>query len=408
MNKQGIKDILMDYMSNLTIIDTHEHFSQEKTHMKNDYNFYYLFMPYIQYDLLGAGMPKKWIWRAPQSDREIDKYWKVISPLWKYVKNGSYARPLLRAMKKFWNIEDITDENYREVGNIMNGTRKEGYYNDILMKECNIKYILNQIGLADTGYDYMKGAFQGSEHGRYGELTKYLDSQSGNVTIDDYCEYVIQKLKTAVKEGAVLSKYDVACLRGIPDRDKASEEFESLKKNRNMYYFPEIEYYVVNETLKVIPQLDIVAAIHSGVWGDLNNQDPVHLFPIMEKYPDVTFDIYHMGMPFVRKCAFLGKNYHNAYLNLCWSHIVSSEMTIAGITEWLDVVPVNKIFGFGGDYCTNPENIWGHLMIARENFAVVFAEKIIKGHMDMDDAKFIIRSWMYDNPARVYKLDRND
>jgi hypothetical protein len=70
----------------------------------------------------------------------------------------------------------------------------------------------------------------------------------------------------------------------------------------------------------------------------------------------------------------------------------------------LDYVPVSKVFGFGGDFATMPENIWAHLQIARENFAEVFSARIARGRMDLDGAKQVLKLWMYDNPARVYRL----
>lgn len=40
--------------------------------------------------------------------------------------------------------------------------------------------------------------------------------------------------------------------------------------------------------------------------------------------------------------------YPHVNLNLCWSHCVSEQMTKNMINEWLDLIPVNKIIGFGG------------------------------------------------------------
>jgi len=83
---------------------------------------------------------------------------------------------------------------------------------------------------------------------------------------------------------------------------------------------------------------------------DFRQLDPRHNIPLFQKYLETKFDLYHMGMPWVRDTAFIAKNYHNVYLNLCWSHIVSSHMTVSGLLEYFDIVSVNKIIAFGGDY----------------------------------------------------------
>lgn len=150
----------------------------------------------------------------------------------------------------------------------------------------------------------------------------------------------------------------------------------------------------------------MVAAIHTGVWTDINKMNPELIFGIVERHPDTMFDIYHLGMPYVRECAFLGKNYPNVYLNLCWSHSVSEQMTIQAMHELIDLVPQNKIIGFGGDLKTAPEHIWGQLQVAKENMALVFAERVYRGRMGMEDAKDLLRRWMYENAADLYKIEK--
>ena len=122
-------------------------------------------------------------------------------------------------------------------------------------------------------------------------------------------------------------------------------------------------------------------------------------------YPGVKFDVYHMGMPYARQAAFLGKNYRNVYLNLCWSPIVSEEMFSNAISEWIDLVPVNKIFGFGGDFIYLPENIYTHLKLTKKLLSDIFAKKIYKGQISYEDTIFIIKRWMYHNPKEVYGLN---
>jgi hypothetical protein len=111
-----------------------------------------------------------------------------------------------------------------------------------------------------------------------------------------------------------------------------------------------------------------------------------------------------MGIPYVRECAFLGKNYPFAYLNLCWSHCVSEQMTKTTLNEWLDLVPVNKIFGFGGDINNLPQHVWGQLHQALQNLSEALAHRIHIGRMDTEYAKYVLKLWLYDNPKKIYKL----
>ena len=145
---ESIREDLLSRMSNMKVIDTHDHLTPESAHLKMKFNFFHLFIPYVQFDLMSAGMPGEWLWRAPEKDEDIDRYWKAISPLWKYVKHGSYARPVIMALKEFWDVDDIDDGNYREIGDKLNVSNKPGLYGRIFTDRCKVEWILNQSEVA--------------------------------------------------------------------------------------------------------------------------------------------------------------------------------------------------------------------------------------------------------------------
>lgn len=405
MTHAEIKRQLIEYMEGLTIIDTHEHFAPEIHHLNINYNFFHWFIPYLQFDLHSAGMPKEWLWKAPTSDEEVEAYWEVIGPLMKHVKHGSYAKPIYKALKEFYDIDDINDDTYLEIGRRMNATKVKGYYDEVLRKKCGIEIMLNQVGAAKIDDPLMLGSFSVAEY-HYAPAVRAFLGENPDGDLDMYIQTIKDKMDLAEKEGAVLSKFTTSAFQFALDESLANEEFNRFKTDENHTSCQGFQAYLCDEVLKHMADKDMIAAVHCGVWGNLNEQNPLYLFPLVERHPEVVFDIYHMGMPNVRETAFLGKNYQNVYLNLCWSHIVSSEMTIQALNEWIDLVPANKIFGFGGDHATNPENIWAHLMIARDNFAEVFAGRILRGLIDIEGAKEILKGWLYDNPKRVYRLDR--
>ena len=111
-----------------------------------------------------------------------------------------------------------------------------------------------------------------------------------------------------------------------------------------------------------------------------------------------------MGMPWVRETGVMGKNFPNVWLNLCWCHIISPVMTRAALDEWIDLVPVNKIFAFGGDYGKPVEKVYGHLVMAREDIAMVLGRRVEQGLMTEDQAVAVAHRWFYDNPKEAYGL----
>ena len=138
--------------------------------------------------------------------------------------------------------------------------------------------------------------------------------------------------------------------------------------------------------------------------GDFRTLDSQHLIPIVQRHPNTRFDLYHMGMPEVRQTGVIGKNFPNVWLNLCWCHIISQRMTVAALDEWLDMVPVNKILAFGGDYGKPVEKVYGHLVMAREDIALVLARRVRDGLMTESQAVEVARRWFWDNPKELYGL----
>jgi hypothetical protein len=67
----------------------------------------------------------------------------------------------------------------------------------------------------------------------------------------------------------------------------------------------------------------------------------------------------------------------------------------------LDMVPANKIFGFGGDY-RYPELSYAHLVMARRNIATVLTERVERRTFTEEEAAEIGRWMLRDNPARLF------
>ena len=147
----------------------------------------------------------------------------------------------------------------------------------------------------------------------------------------------------------------------------------------------------------------MVVAVHTGTWGDFRQMDIKLAMDWVIRHPETRFDLYHMGMPNVREAGFVGRNFPNVWLNLTWSHLLSPEMTRSALREWLDLIPCNKILGFGGDHgFSSMEKVVGHLHMAREDFAGVFGRRIDRGLMSFEEAVHVLRLWFWDNALGLY------
>ena len=118
----------------------------------------------------------------------------------------------------------------------------------------------------------------------------------------------------------------------------------------------------------------------------------------------MSFDLFHMGYPFVMELGNLAKNFRNVNIDMCWGHIISPEAARRALVEWLDAVPANKISAFGGDYCFL-DGSYGHQKLARANVAASLAQKVDDGTFDLERAREIATWILVDNPVRIFGLE---
>jgi hypothetical protein len=101
---------------------------------------------------------------------------------------------------------------------------------------------------------------------------------------------------------------------------------------------------------------------------------------------------------------FLGKNYPNVTLDLCWVQTIDPLYSIELMKRAVMTVPMNKLMAFGGDDSTI-EHIIGYLCIARDNIATALSELMDSGYLSLADAKEIAEHWLYRNPKELYRLN---
>ncbi|MFA4029445.1 MAG: hypothetical protein GDYSWBUE_000443 [Candidatus Fervidibacterota bacterium] len=404
---------LMERMEELEIIDAHEHLPPESERLKLKVDVCFLFSHYTRNDLISAGMTSTEYERMLNPEIPLDERFNILERFLPFIRFGSYARPVFIALRDIYGYSEINRQNYREISEKMAEVNKPGIYSKILVEKCKAKFALTQAGRTDytepflipiLPLDFVALVRSREEVERRGASLNMTIN-----TLDDYLAWMKQRLETWKQNERVVGLKTSALPRKEPPptRQRAEEAFKAImngnasEEDRN-----DLNLFLTEETFKLCAELDLVIAVHSGVWGDFRRLDPRLMIPQFSRHPETKFDLYHMGMPWVRDAAFIGKNFPNVYLNLCWSHIVSPMMVRTSLPEYIDIVPVNKIIAFGGDYSAPAlEKVWGHLVMARENIAHALAQLIDDGRLDLNEALWLVRLWFYENPARLYGLD---
>jgi predicted TIM-barrel fold metal-dependent hydrolase len=410
LNLSSIEEALFETLKEMEIIDAHEHLPPEKVRLEHEVDVFTLFSVYTVSDLTASGMPQEYLKKIHDSSISIEKRWEMFAPYLEHIRYGSYARPAFMAAKEFYGFDEINKNNYKELSDKMTRENSPGIYHRVLRDKCNIRVALTQCDRTDYNLDLLVPLMWPDIYAAV-KSKKDVESNAANLSekvksLDDYLELVRKGLEKWIKMISRSFKTNL--------ESQANTTFEKIMRNEKKK-LPELNplytelnplyIYLVEEMLDMAADLGLVVAVHTGMWGDFRTLDPQHMIPIIERHPKTKFDIYHLGIPYVRETAIIGKNFPNVWLNLCWCHIISPNITRQALNELIDLVPINKIIAFGGDYVIPVEKVYGHLVMARENIAKVLGLRIKEGLLTENEAVDIAKKWFYNNPKELYNLN---
>ncbi len=412
---------LLEYMGGLEIVDCHEHLPPEKVRTDQPQDVFTLVSHYCRHDLFSAGMDREsycgmdvWGVRRPTYERlfdhsvPLDERWALFQPWWEHIRHGSYARAAILTAQLVYCVTHIDDTTYRDLSERIAAENTPGIYTRMLTERCNILVALTQCGRMDVGsplVPIMPAAVLTDVAGR--EAVEKLAESLGESLprdLEAYLALARKQLDAWAAAGMVGLKF-MARRYAPPNPGAADEAYRRLLAGDALDGGQRhtLQSHLVHAVLDQCGELDLVAAVHAGIWGDFREIDCTNLLTLAPAHPRTNFDLYHLGMPSVREAIVVAKNLPNVWLNLCWTHIVSQVQSRSGIDEMLDQVPVNKVLAFGGDYSRPVEKVVGHLYMAREDYARVLGDRVDRGLMGLSEARHILRLWFRDNPLRLYR-----
>jgi predicted TIM-barrel fold metal-dependent hydrolase len=235
-------------------------------------------------------------------------------------------------------------------------------------------------------------------------------------SLDEYLEAVYIVIQKCIEKGAIGFKDQSAYNRVIsyelvPKADAERLFNRIVSDPRNSLGWPELKPlgdFLFHQFMRFARDLDKPVQIHTGhMAGNYNRVDKTnaaYLAPVLELHQGVRFDLFHGNWPYLGDLLFLGKNYPNVSLDLCWLHIIDPEYSIELLERSVMTLPHSKIHGFGGDYFDVPEFVDGHLQIARANITAALTRLVERGWLCEEEALRLAADWLFNNPNRFFRL----
>ena len=407
------KQALFEAMCAMPTVDAHEHLHPEPMRVERTVDIFLLFHQYLRVDLTLAGMPPADVELLDDEHAPLDRKWEALAPWLDLVRTGAICQPPLAALRRFFGEDDLTAGNYERISEQMRAHNTPGVYERCLREACNIVLVLNQnrtMWQTDlfrpilpaprfTGARTRESIIEGCAE----------DDCEPPGTLADYVEQMQERVRRHKAAGMIGVKGHG--FRYVPgDADSARPAYERLMAGDA---WPDdglvVEAYLRDELYRLCGEIDLVAVQHTGVWAgtgsDIRSIHPGNIFDLAKAHPNTRFDVFHAATPAPVDAGFLCRSLPNIYLNACWSHLLAPQLTKQAYDFWLDMLPINRVIAWGGDYWWAVENVYGVVMKTREILAEVLAARIARGDFGEERALQIARRWMHDNAREVYFID---
>ena len=419
--KEGFEQRIRNHIDSMRVVDTHEHLMNPAGIAKSGMcDFTLLLHHYADDDIKSAGMPKAEFDGLLTDTIPVMEKWNAIKPHWENSKNTAYNRVVLLTIKELFGIDKLDETTVEPLSAKIKEVYKTDWFNYVIEEKCKADFVI--VDGNDRSYGDPAKFRYVQRFGYYGLSSKKdfenLAKQNGMKiqSVDDLTASLEKDFQKALERGFVAVKNGTAYGRSQfyedVDKETAEKIFTKIQNSKNPLPFDSVKPlsdYMWHRTIELARKYNKPIQIHTGLQaGDGNyieNSNPALLANLFLKYRDVKFILFHGGYPYGGELATLAKNFQNVYIDLCWLYIISPSYSERYLHEWLETVPANKIMAFGGDY-HNIENVYGHLLFAKQIIANVLTEKVKDGYFSEEEAIKFAEMMLHDNAVNLFKLDK--
>ena len=415
-----LRDRLLEEMRAIRTVDCHSHTNLQSEYYAAERNLFSM-RSYFNREitaLTGAtGQEFEDVYGAGASDTEC---WALLRRAIQSAGNTSYWRHNLVTYRRFFGLVDpeLTDENWEAINQaIIERTADPDWYRWVTEDVCALRTQIRNVPWYEdwepqffTATLRMEAALEllneGSRARFAGVCDRNLDSLADlKLALRDYVQGYVARGACGIKLAHAYSR--TLDSQAVSEAEAGRIFAQSLRGHEptadDVKRFQDHLIFYMGE---IADEMDLVFQIHTGVqttWGWVPDSNPIHLLPLIHRFPKVKFDLFHMGYPYVRELGMMGKHCPNVYLNMAWAYVVSMEASRQGLSEWIDLVPGSRILAFGSDVRW-PEFIYGHLEMARSCLADVLVEKVRRDYLSASAASDLLHKMLYDNPVALYRL----
>ena len=418
--RKGFEKRIRGFIDTMTVVDTHEHLMNPAGIPKSGMcDFMLLFHHYADDDIKSAGMPKPVFETLLKDSMSTLQKWEIMKPHWENSFNTGYNRVVSLTVDKLFGIKKIDGSTVNAISEKIREAYQGDWFHTVLKNRCNFDFVIvdgNDRSFGDPAvFRYVKrfDYFQLDSRKKIDQASERAGFKI--LSLDGLVNALNHEFENALTQEFVAVKNGTAYFRSQYFEDVSKEKAEvvfNMILNSPGKVFPfetikPLSDFMMHRLLDLALKHDKPVQIHTGLQaGDGNtieNSNPALLANLFLKYRDVKFVLFHGGYPYGGELASLAKNFRNVYIDLCWLYIISPSYSERYLHEWLETIPANKIMAFGGDY-HNVENVYGHLLFAKEVIGNVLIDKVQMKYFSEEEALKIAKMMLHDNAVNLFQL----
>lgn len=409
------------------LIDTHEHLLEERERLAgaghsrvqaDDWSL--LLSHYLNSDLLVAGMPQDAYDRFFSAKTDPLDKWRLLEPYWLAVKNTGYGQAVRIAMRRLYDVDDLSAQTVKRVQAGYEKIRRPGFYQHVLCEQGKIESCqVNCLG-APFGETTMPsllmqdlsivGMFAGPNLGGYARPAGIeVSSLADWHRVIDWWFEKYGKYAVAVKSQNAYSRdidYEKVPAEKVEAIFQKRLENAALTAQERKALEDHLFWYVVGKaTERKLP-----VKLHTGYYAGQNYMPLGRLIhnagsacDLCRAAPETPFVFMHICYPYYEELISVAKHYANAHIDMCWSWIINPAAAKDFLKKYLVTAPANKVLTFGGDYIP-VEPVLGHAAIARQGIALALSELVEEGWLSVADALELTDPIMHENARRIFHL----
>lgn len=407
----------------IPVIDTHEHILPESWTSEKGSDYSLIIRKRYAKEEVNLSFILNNSYCGWERKEVILEEWDSLKRFLDKVKGRAFYRSLFRALKELYdfNSSKINEDNWKKLSRrITEAYKEKNWQKKILKHKANIELIIWdqfwEIGNTQVdreifrpvlridpfliGYNRKARTQDGVSPYSYAEKIKFKVQ-----TFDDYLDFIAFTIEKNKNEGSVAIKCAIAYERSIDfqpvEKEEAKRVFDfsedCLSEAAKKLFGDYIMHFIIERAIRH----NLPIQFHTGL-ARLEGSNPMNLVNLISRYPNAKFVLFHGGYPWTSQTCAIAFTYHNVYLDLVWLPLLSPEVAMRVLHEWIEMVDGDR-FTWGGD-CWTAEEAYGAFLTAKEVVSRVLTRKIERGYLTQETALDITWKIFRNNAIQLYNL----